>query len=188
MTCFRVTMLLVLFLAASPAARAAGLASTAMDAPACQGIVETIAKATGSRLDHISFVGAFAVLLHRDLEELAVSCPPGHGSVSIEGDLQSAYPQPGFFRTLGQAGAVLVAEPAPVVEAALRRCYQSALRDDDETAVVQTGSLHVECQAYLREDSDMMIVISRAPSLLTRPARYPRAPSPTHGVRVGPVE
>ncbi len=179
--------ILLVSLAAAPAALAAPAPPT-LEAGSCRGIVDHVAAATGARLDHISFSGAFAVLLHRDLEELAVSCPTESRATSIEGDLQSAYPQPGFFRTLAQAGAVLVDEPVPVVEAALRRCYQSAIRDDDETGVVQTGSLHVECQAYLREDGDMMISVSRAPNLVTAPARYPRAPSPTPGPRVGPVE
>lgn len=154
----------------------------------CGVLIDQVAAATAAPVDHRSYSGQFAVLFHRDLEELAVSCPHGDRDVSVEGTLQSAYPRPGFFATLATAGAVLVGEPALVVEAALRRCYRDALHDDDEVGTVDGGSFHVECQAYLREDGNMMMVITRAADPATLPARYPRAPAPTHGARIGPVE
>jgi hypothetical protein len=188
MTGFRMMLPLLAFLIAIPAARAETSSASGKEAPDCRAVATEIASAAGARLDHISRSGTFAVLRHHDFQQLTVTCPKPGGSASIEGDLQSAFPQDGYFRALAAAGSVLVAEPAAEVEAALRRCYQSATHDNDETGLVQTGSLHVECEAYAREDGNMMMVISRTPESTSLPARYRGAPSPLYHAFIGPTE
>lgn len=171
---------------------ALAIAPAVVAAPAqpgsCRATADQITAATGARLDHISFSGRFAVLLHHDIDRLSVSCARGDGPLAIEGDLRNAYPRPGFYDTLAKAAAGFAGQKASIVEAALRQCYRAAIDSDDEVGLVQTKSFGVECHAYLREDGKLIMIVTPAATAAAAPIRYPRAPTPVPGARIGPVE
>lgn len=180
MTRIRIAMLWATGLLASSVAFA-GVAP----APSCRSAVDDVAAATGARLDHISYGGRFAVLLHHDINRLSVTCARGDGPVAIEGDLWTAYPRPGFYITLAKAAATLAGQGPVVVEAAMRRCYEIATHDDDEFGYVRGATFLVECHAYLRAEGKLIMVVT---PINAAPARFPRAPGPLPGPPIGPVE
>lgn len=152
----------------------------------CGAELDQIAAATGARLDHISYSGRFAVLLHHDINRLSVSCARGDGPLAIEGDLWTAYPRSGFYTTLAKAAAGLAGQPPVVVEAALRRCFDDAIHDDDEYATIRGASFQVECHAYLRAEGKLIMQITPAVPAALMIRRFPRAPGPLPGPPIGP--
>lgn len=80
---------------------------------------------------------------------------PGHVSLSFDG----AYPSPGYFDLLAEAGATSLKVSATEVRRLAIKCHKAALADKDELAEAESKIAHVECQSFRRDGGGTVISV-----------------------------
>ena len=127
----------------------------------CQATAAKLTAAGEVRLDHVSPSGGTTFFSSPLAQDVLLICDPVHGAdLSVHFD--TASPSSASFEFVRRLAQIVVPGKARKdVLAALRTCHSRALTDKNELATVVKSGVHVECQAFTRDNGGSSFSISR---------------------------
>lgn len=124
----------------------AGLATPALADPWDDLAARLAAEKGASRLNRFDVRGDPTILMEQKGLAGTLSLVVADGNADLSYQLTSnARPAEATFALMADTATLVLAAPAPAIEAALRRCYEAVLRDASGFATAAASGLEVSC-------------------------------------------
>lgn len=130
--------------------------------PQCATLVAKVVQATNATFDRYSPSGQNVFLTVSGTKSgIMIECnQPGGQGAGVSLGFDGAYPSNAWFALAVRAGAVETGAAPARLEAAIRKCHLSALKDKKwEMGEIELPRAKVECQAFTRDGGGVSLSI-----------------------------